>query len=87
MAHALNSSTDRTEDNGKVQDARLGPLVGDLSSESDPVILIQLLDRFQIGRVLSNQGTLLEEVGDVRQVLLRRELLDIAQELSLRDPG
>lgn len=61
--------------------------MGDLSSESDPVILIQLLDRFEIGRVLSDQGTLLEEVGDVRQVLLHRELLDIAQEPSLRDPG
>lgn len=57
----------------------------DFSSESDPVVLIQLFDRFKRGRVLSDEGTLLEKVGDVRHVSLLREPLDIAQELIFRD--
>ena len=85
MEHALYGSTDRTEDNGKVQHARLRPLVRNFSSESDPVILIQLFNRFKRGRVLSDEGTLLEKVRDVCHISLPRELLDIAQELIFRD--
>jgi len=85
MEHVLYGSTDRTEDNGKVQHARLGPLVRDFSSESNPVVLVQLFDRFKRGRVLSDEGTLLEKVRDVRHVSLLREPLDIAQELIFRD--
>ena len=66
----------------------------DFSSESDLFVLIQLVDRFERGRILSDEGPLLEEVRDVRHVLLLRELLDIAQQLSpwdtsqgVLDPG
>lgn len=57
----------------------------DFSSESDPVVLIQLFYCFKRGGVLSDEGTLLEKVRDVCHVSLLREPLDIAQELILRD--
>ena len=59
----------------------------DLSSECDSVVFIQLFDLFKCGRVLSDESTLLEERKDVCQFFLVRKLLDIAQELSLRDPN
>ena len=59
----------------------------DLSPERDLFVLVQLFDLLKCGRVLSDESTLLEERKDVCQSFLARKLLDIAQELSLRDPS
>ena len=59
----------------------------DLSPERDLFVLVQLFDLLKCGRVLSGGSTLLEERKDVCQSFLARKLLDIAQELSLRDPS
>ena len=65
----------------------LGPFTRDLSSERDLFVLVQLFDLLKCWMVLSDESTLLEERKDVCQFFLVRKLLDIAQELSLRDPS
>lgn len=60
--------------------------MGDFPSESDLVVLIQLFDRLEGGGVLGDEGTLLEENENIRQVFLPRELLHIIEELIPRDP-
>ena len=87
VAHALDSSTDRTEDNGKIQGAGLGPFVGYLSSESDFFLLIQLFQFLKGGRVLGDDSTLFEQVRDIGHFSLPCKLVNISQELSSRDPS
>ena len=65
----------------------LGPFTRDLSPERDLFVLVQLFDLLKCWRVLSDESTLLEERKNVCQFFLVRKLLDIAQELSLRDPS
>lgn len=78
IARILDSSTDRTESDGEVHRAGLGPLVGDLSSEGGFVILIQLFDRLEGRGVLSDEGALLQEDDDVHHIFFPGESFDIA---------
>ena len=78
IGHILDGSAYRAEADGEIQSARLGPFVGDLSSEGDSIILIQLFDRLKGRGVLSDEGTLLQEDQDVHHVFFPRELFDIA---------
>ena len=59
----------------------------DLVAESIPLDIVKILDILEVGRVLRDKGALLQERGDVGEVGLLGELLDIVVEGFLGDTG
>lgn len=53
--------------------------------ESNPLFFLKTFDTLKLGRVLRDESTPLDYVGDVGQVVLDSELLHIAKKLVARD--
>ena len=59
----------------------------DLVAESVPLGVVKILDVLEVGGVLRDEGTLLQERGNIGEVGLLGELLDIVEECFLGDTG
>lgn len=49
------------------------------------LLLLETLDTFEFGGILRDKGTPLEHIGDVGEVAVMCELLDVFKQLALRD--
>lgn len=81
----LYSSTDRADEYRHVQCLRMPPLVQSFVTQHLDFFIIKAFHILEVARMLRNSSTLLEQVDDVGQVLLLREVLDISHEQVNRD--
>ena len=63
------------------------PLVEDFIAKCLAFGILKTLYVFKVGWVLSDQSATLEYVGDVGQLVLSCELIDVTKELALRNTG
>lgn len=85
--YVLDGSADGAQNDREVQGPRLAPSVQDLIANGLGLDLGQALDRLEIGRVPSNEGTLPEERKDVGELVVVRKLIDIPKHLVGRQVG
>ena len=63
----------------------MAPLVTGLVSQEFFFVLIKLIEALEICWILGDQGSFLEEIQLITQVLLLRKVLDIFHEVVIRD--
>lgn len=88
LVPSLNCSTDRTGDNGEVEDSRYSPLVEDFGAERLDFFLAESLlagNVFIPGGILGNKRASSKQIAVIIQVLFAAKLVYIAEENSSRN--
>lgn len=84
----LHRGADRAGDDGHIQSHGLSPLVENLIAEGLDLVVLEGIfagNVFVVGRVLSDQGTFLEQRRDVAEAAEIGEFIDLTEESGLRD--
>jgi hypothetical protein len=85
LVPSLNSSTDRANDDRKVERQRVAPAMSSFKPKSLTLGLGQCLDMLIARRVLCNQGTSLDQVDTICQASFVAKDLDIVHQIRVRD--
>jgi len=84
---ALDSGSDRTDDDGHVQRPGVLPLVRELDAEVFLLLIGELLEGLEAGGVLGDEGAALQHIGGLFQAVFGGEARDIVHQLVAGNVG